>query len=466
MKRTVLIAGALVALAAEADVLSDARALMDDGDYSAALAILGEDLTSGVKSSQLGTLNQLAGECAFHLGDNEAARTFFRTAKSRGVADASLYLGRLDYLEYDFDSASDHYSTYFKLKQKGGKEVDPDAEMENDRIPAAISFLDRVEKIAVIDSLAVDRESFFKAYRLPVSAGSLVDPSQIPFEEGRQSADMAYRNERGDLMLWAQPDSVGDLRIVESIMLTDGQWHEPETAQLEVADGDTAWPFLMADGVTLYFANDGEDSIGGYDIFVAQRDGTGQQYLQPQNLGMPYNSPYDDYMLAIDELNGIGWWATDRNNLGDKITVYVFVPNDLRVNISPDDPDVVARARISDYKATWDDRDYDDLLKEIASIETGSSEKKADFHFPMSGGREYTSLKDFKTSGGRQAMTAYLRILEQYEESARSLAQMRRQYHSSPSAALGQRIAAAEKQTAALREKCDKARSDVYRAER
>jgi len=29
-----------------------------------------------------------------------------------------------------------------------------------------------------------------------------------------------------------------------------------------------AYPFLMADGVSLYFAADGEESLGGLDIFI------------------------------------------------------------------------------------------------------------------------------------------------------------------------------------------------------
>jgi len=34
--------------------------------------------------------------------------------------------------------------------------------------------------------------------------------------------------------------------------------------------------------------------------------------------------PYDDYMLVLDEENGIGWWSTMRNDLPDMTTIYVF----------------------------------------------------------------------------------------------------------------------------------------------
>ena len=32
-------------------------------------------------------------------------------------------------------------------------------------------------------------------------------------------------------------------------------------------------------------------------------------YLVPENVGMPFNSPYNDYMYVIDEYNNLGWFA-------------------------------------------------------------------------------------------------------------------------------------------------------------
>ncbi|MDE6081303.1 MAG: hypothetical protein K2F70_03435, partial [Muribaculaceae bacterium] len=122
----------------------------------------------------------------------------------------------------------------------------------------------------------------------------------------------------------------------------------------------------MNDGVTLYFANDGENSIGGYDIFITRRNDEGK-FFQPQNLGMPYNSPYNDYMLAIDEQNGVCWWATDRNKIPGKVTIYTFIPSEMRVNYEVDDPDLASYARIDSYKKTWaEGKDYTKLLNRIS----------------------------------------------------------------------------------------------------
>ncbi|MFR3186749.1 MAG: hypothetical protein ACLTOV_01045 [Phocaeicola sp.] len=43
-------------------------------------------------------------------------------------------------------------------------------------------------------------------------------------------------------------------------------------------------------------------------------------------MGMPFNSPYNDYMYALDDFNNLGWFATDRFQPEGKVCIYVFAP--------------------------------------------------------------------------------------------------------------------------------------------
>ncbi len=466
IKKTIAATMALFsAFGTSADVVSDARELMDGADFEAAEQILTAELDRAPKSSQAGMLNQLLGECRFELGDYAGARKRFDTAKAKGVADAYRYLGRLAYLDYDFPMASELYAKYRQMKNRAKKPIAPEAEEEENRISAAEGFLDRVEKIAVIDSIAVDFEDFHKAYRLPASAGRLADPEAIPAEESRQPASMAFFNEAGDFAMWAEPDTIGTQRIYESIRLTDGTWHKPMLTGDGLLEGDSDYPFMMADGLTLYFANDGPESIGGYDIFVASRDAATGEYLQPQNMGMPYNSPYDDFMLAIDELNGVGWWATDRNRLDGKVTVYVFKTNDLRKNCNPHEDDVMALARIDRIADTQGNEDFSEIRAALAEIDPNAKVKKADFRFPMGKGRVCTSLDDFKTEAGREAMKRYLEAKKKYDHDEKALKKLRRDYADNPAERLASQIIQAEKALETDLGRLRRLRSDVFRAE-
>lgn len=55
------------------------------------------------------------------------------------------------------------------------------------------------------------------------------------------------------------------MQLYSRIRLLDG-WSEPEPLTSLNEQGNVNYPFLMSDGITLYYASDGEGSLGGYDI--------------------------------------------------------------------------------------------------------------------------------------------------------------------------------------------------------
>ena len=71
----------------------------------------------------------------------------------------------------------------------------------------------------------------------------------------------------------------------------------PEKATgLEEVGTDLNYPSMNSDGITLYFAAKGEASLGGYDIFITRYDAEDGSYLKPDNMGLPFNSPFNEYM--------------------------------------------------------------------------------------------------------------------------------------------------------------------------
>ena len=197
---------------------------------------------------------------------------------------------------------------------------------------------------------------------------------------------------------------------------------------------------------------------------VATRDAADGSFLQPSNLGFPYNSPYDDYLLAIDELNGVGWWATDRNQLDDELTVYVFVTNDLRTNYSPDEDDVVAFARIDDYIATQpEDADYEDLLATIRAIDPEARTKKQEFTLAAPGGKIYHRYDELPNADARATVKRYLSAAQELAEAESSLSDQRRRYAESRSESLGRQIAQAEARIEKTRSDVARLRSEAYK---
>ncbi len=413
--------------AAHAASTDEARILAEDGNIDGAIDMLVQLAQESPKNADI---PKMLGDMYLAAGNDTAAQQAYQTARKNGSREAILALAEMANLNYEVDEARELVEAYRKTLKKGKRTLAPDQSGDiDDRIDRTENMLARVEQIEVIDSLVVDADEFFRHYRLSPESGSLNSPDVLPAQFPAADPTVVYEPESGRQMIWAAPDSNGSFRLLSSSALYGDTWETPTPLGDSLGEGgDANYPFLMPDGITLYFANDGENSMGGLDIFISRRGDDG--FLQPQNLGMPYNSPYDDYMLAIDELTGVGWWATDRNRIPGKVTIYIFIPSELRKNIDPDSPDIASRARLSSIRDTWNpSTDRQALIRAIAAINTGSGHHKSrQFEIFIPGRGIYTTFENFRHPEAREAMKTYLDAASKVRDLKARLEGMRSEY--------------------------------------
>ena len=378
------------------------------------------------------------------------------TKKKISDPEEALALAREAYMDYNVDEAREMFDTYETLMKRKKRAIPEDVEAEMSRVVMMENMLGRVEKIVVIDSIVVDAEAFFSHYRLSPEAGRLLPGSKV----GLPNAEVAYLPQNQTELLFAAADSAGNYTLMGADILDDGTVDRalPLKGEDLAGGGNAEYPFLLSDGLTLYYANDGEGSIGGYDIFITRRDDDGS-FLAPQNVGMPYNSPYDDYLLAIDEASGAGWWATDRNQIPGKLTVYVFIPAETRVNVDEDDPDLISRSKLDDISITNQGTDIQAVKDRIdaAASATDSSDKKTGRDFELAIGsaeRIYHTLSDFRSATARKYMKQALELNSDIARTEQRLASLRQKWHDGNRSSgvtilnLEEQLAAARKQYA------------------
>ena len=84
-------------------------------------------------------------------------------SEAQTVADELLDKGRKAYMDYDFDGAAEHYAN---ARKKAGKKASVEfletLDLYNRQLTMAENFLERVEKIEIIDSITVPKKTFFK----------------------------------------------------------------------------------------------------------------------------------------------------------------------------------------------------------------------------------------------------------------------------------------------------------------
>lgn len=116
-----------------------------------------------------------------------------------------------------------------------------------------------------------------------------------------------------------RPGGFGGRDIYRVRMLPNGDWSLPMNLGPVVNTAlNEDSPFMDVDDRTLYFASEGHNSMGGYDIFISKRRGV-ENWSTPENLGYPANSVEDDLYLSITPGGRKGYYSSEKENgFGDQ----------------------------------------------------------------------------------------------------------------------------------------------------
>lgn len=109
-----------------------------------------------------------------------------------------------------------------------------------------------------------------------------------------------------------------------------GEWTAPQAvASVNTRFGEMA-PFLHPDGRTLFFASEGHNGMGGYDIFVCRRllNGT---WSEPVNLGTPVNTEKNEISFVVSADGKKCYVSSDRDGGFGGYDIYVFDYDDVNV---------------------------------------------------------------------------------------------------------------------------------------
>lgn len=312
------------------------------------------------------------------------------------------------------------------------------------------------QKVMFIDSVVVSKSKLLSSLNIPDEAGSIQAYNKF-FNTTDQPNSIVYLNQLKNKCVFSKfADGGWDLYSKEMI---GEKWSNAVPLKgLDILgdDVDINWPFLLSDGTTLYFAAKGEESIGGFDIFMTRYDETTQSYLKPENIGMPFNSIDNDYFFIVDEYDGIGWFATDRNQPEGKVCIYSFIYNDVRENYVVDEytPEQLRQlSEIHSISQTWTSNQARlGALEQLTAVykRKFTQKKKNDFEFVINDELTYTTLTDFRSSEAAEMYVDLNELLRKKNKLDSSIERARIAY---PTARQAQReqykqqLLAAEKQS-------------------
>lgn len=296
-----------------------------------------------------------------------------------------------------------------------------------------------IERVTFIDSVLLPKRELMGALSLGSENGSVHTFSDFFGHQERDTLDCTlFQTQLGDKIIYAQPGRDSVLHLYASEMI-EGKWTAPTLLPGLKDTVDHNYPFMMADGVTLYYASKDEDGLGGYDIYMTRWDADEQRFLKPENIGMPFNSRGNDYLYVVDEFNQLGWFVTDRGHSPDTVCMYCFIPNEVRRIYNANElgrDTLVALADINSIRDTWTDvaavNDAKDRLDAFSNHVKKT--RKADFHFIVNDRIVYTTMTQFRHDESAKLAVQWLAKTKEKDSVAKQLDAMRRQYMSADAA--------------------------------
>ncbi len=346
-------------------------------------------------------------------------------------SDSSEYREQINALEYE-SVLDDIKERRKKAKRRRRTNTLPELDPVVEECERKLHMLKATDRVLVVDSVVVDKRDFLSAYRYAEEVGT------IEMRNGGETTE--FVTERGNMSYRAEyvkGDTSKVLRLVTSY-IENGEYVDTHQLKGFTMDGDANYPFMMSDGMTFYFAARGdEDGLGNYDLYATRYDSDTDRFYLPENMGFPYNSYANDYMLVIDETCNLGWFASDRYQPEGKVCIYMFVPNDSRMPVDYENSSktlVRQSAMLRPIKSTWTKDNMQERVEarqrlSLANMHETNSVRRKDFELVINNLYTYYRFSDFKSEEARKQCRQWVDACAALERMEADLAEKRKDYH-------------------------------------
>jgi len=119
--------------------------------------------------------------------------------------------------------------------------------------------------------------------------------------------------------------NIGGKDIFYSRKNSKGKWDSPANLGTVInTKYDEEAVCLSADGKVLYFSSKGHNGMGGYDVYRSEMDANGN-WMKPENLGYPINTPDDDLFYRPTEIPKIAYYSARRGDSRGGFDIYKVI---------------------------------------------------------------------------------------------------------------------------------------------
>jgi len=119
-----------------------------------------------------------------------------------------------------------------------------------------------------------------------------------------------------------RPGGYGGMDIYKSEKMETGDWGEAQNLGPKInTDMDEESPFILSDGVTMYFSSEGHEGMGGFDVFITTLSNEGI-WSKPENAGKEINTKEDDLFFYMSDDGKCAFFSTISTNFNEDMTIH------------------------------------------------------------------------------------------------------------------------------------------------
>jgi hypothetical protein len=172
--------------------------------------------------------------------------------------------------------------------------------------------------------ISVNKKDNSDLYIVEFKNGEFSNPTPLAVNTKYDETSGAF-NITGEKIVFAsnRPGGHGGYDIYETELVGNNKWSQPKNLGPNInSDQDEQCPYLLSDGLTLYFSSKGHESDNNYDIYITTQSDMGEWY-EPEKLGSPINSEKDDlfYRVSPDETRAVYFTSGEK---GEGIYELIF----------------------------------------------------------------------------------------------------------------------------------------------
>ncbi|OWP74064.1 OmpA family protein [Flavobacterium oreochromis] len=209
-----------------------------------------------------------------------------------------------------------------------------------------------------------------KIYRANLnSKGEWVNVVELPFNSDQYSVAHPALSPDEKTLYFASnmPGTYGQSDLFKVAILGENSYGTPVNLGSGInTESRETFPFITEKGV-LYYSTDGQQGLGGLDIYATQLDEKGMA-SNLINIGSPINGPMDDFAFIIDE-KGKGFFSSNRTGGKGLDDIYSFIEKSpLNLEIQHELAGIVTNSETGEIIPGATVTLYDDKFNEIGKV--------------------------------------------------------------------------------------------------